>query len=243
MTSFFRFIPILLFSFLVSPLYAASFDCNKATTETEKAICSDPELSALDDLLGIAWNKSKKLVSIDSQKKWLQSRNLCENNNDCLRKEIGLRIGTLLAISDGLAERVEETPFRYIKPKYAFVRCRKNYQGTDKLKFVEILFSFEENGPTFKETNLYLDGNYSESLWDWLIWVATASNKQIVTDEVHGQSILTRGYRVSREYVNGLKHGRFWTWIIHEDPDRGASFTSFRFETGKIDECLSFIEN
>ena len=27
---------------------AASFDCNKATTETELAICSDPELSALD---------------------------------------------------------------------------------------------------------------------------------------------------------------------------------------------------
>ena len=28
---------------------AASFDCNKATTETEIAICSDPELSALDE--------------------------------------------------------------------------------------------------------------------------------------------------------------------------------------------------
>ena len=27
---------------------AASFDCNKATTETEIAICNDPELSALD---------------------------------------------------------------------------------------------------------------------------------------------------------------------------------------------------
>ena len=27
---------------------AASFDCNKATTETEIAIYSDPELSALD---------------------------------------------------------------------------------------------------------------------------------------------------------------------------------------------------
>ena len=31
---------------------AASFDCNKATTETEIAICADPELSALDDLMG-----------------------------------------------------------------------------------------------------------------------------------------------------------------------------------------------
>ena len=30
---------------------AASFDCSKATTETEIAICADPKLSALDELL------------------------------------------------------------------------------------------------------------------------------------------------------------------------------------------------
>ena len=36
----FRFILILLFCFLVSPLYGASFDCNKATTEKAKAICT-----------------------------------------------------------------------------------------------------------------------------------------------------------------------------------------------------------
>lgn len=41
----FRLIPIFLSSCLMSPLYAASFDCNKATTETKKAICTDPELS------------------------------------------------------------------------------------------------------------------------------------------------------------------------------------------------------
>ena len=40
----FRFILILLFSFLVTPLYAANFDCNKATTETEKDICSSDQL-------------------------------------------------------------------------------------------------------------------------------------------------------------------------------------------------------
>ena len=34
---------------------AASFDCNKATTETEIAICADPELGALDELMGAVW--------------------------------------------------------------------------------------------------------------------------------------------------------------------------------------------
>ena len=40
-----------------------------------------------------------------------------------------------------------------------------------------------------------------------------------------------------------MAFGRLWNWIVHEDPARGASFTSFRFETSKIDECISFIEN
>ena len=31
---------------------AASFDCNKASTATEHAICDYPELSALDDIMG-----------------------------------------------------------------------------------------------------------------------------------------------------------------------------------------------
>ena len=38
---------------------AASFDCNKATTATEIAICSDPELSALDELMGQAYRLAK----------------------------------------------------------------------------------------------------------------------------------------------------------------------------------------
>ena len=69
MISFFKLVSILLFSFLVTPLYAASFDCNKATTETEKAICADPELSALDELM------SEKFLSIEGPKPIAEQRN------------------------------------------------------------------------------------------------------------------------------------------------------------------------
>jgi len=41
---------------------AASFDCNKATTETEIAICSDPELSALDDRLSGVYVKGRQVT-------------------------------------------------------------------------------------------------------------------------------------------------------------------------------------
>lgn len=82
-----RFIPILLFSFLVTPLYAASFECNKATTETEKAICSDPELSALDALMGHLWREQGAVSKsqLQEQKEWLDKRNLCRADFKCLK--------------------------------------------------------------------------------------------------------------------------------------------------------------
>lgn len=44
---------------------AASFDYNKATTETEIAICADPELSALDELMGENYLEAIKLSDPD----------------------------------------------------------------------------------------------------------------------------------------------------------------------------------
>ena len=45
---------------------AASFDCNKATTETEKAICNDPELSALDEILASLF-QTKVSINFESE--------------------------------------------------------------------------------------------------------------------------------------------------------------------------------
>ena len=239
MISLTRLITILLFSFLVSPLQAASFDCNKAVTKTEKAICADPELSSLDNLLASAWRVAKNKVSLEDQRNWMEIRDRCATE-ECLRKEMGIRIGVLLAISDGLEERIENTPFRYIEPKDVFIRCRKKYQGGDVVKYVEILFSFEKDGPTFKETNIFMDGSFSESIWDWLIWNVSASDNQIITNK-GSQSILTRSFSVTKEYVAGLKLGRTWHWIIHEDESKGASFTSFRFNALELDKCLSHL--
>jgi uncharacterized protein len=51
MLQYFKLVGLaLLFSLGIGSMgQAASFDCSKATTETEIAICADPELSALDD--------------------------------------------------------------------------------------------------------------------------------------------------------------------------------------------------
>ena len=85
---------------------AASFDCNKATTETEIAICNDPELSALDEVMGQAYRLAKISANWmtpqelrNSQKAWLQQRNRCGDNFDCLRNSYVQR---LEEVSDGV---------------------------------------------------------------------------------------------------------------------------------------------
>ncbi|MEM5470076.1 hypothetical protein [Celeribacter marinus] len=89
---------------------AASFDCNKATTETEIAICSDPELSALDELTAEAYalakaanasphckqsrmelfaflcgDQAKELLLAD-QKRWLNNRNITQTSGELFDK-------------------------------------------------------------------------------------------------------------------------------------------------------------
>ena len=80
-----RFISILFISFMVSPLYAASFDCSKATIEAEKAICADLHLGAWDELLSNKWSTIEKNNElINSQKSWLTIRDQCGSDKECI---------------------------------------------------------------------------------------------------------------------------------------------------------------
>ena len=72
---------------------AASFDCNKATTETELAICADPELSALDELMGVIWRfEARTAFDVSIQKKWLSKRNGCASKKLCLKESFANRL-------------------------------------------------------------------------------------------------------------------------------------------------------
>jgi uncharacterized protein YecT (DUF1311 family) len=70
----------LVFLLLLPPVYlhGASFDCSKARTSVEKAICSSPELSASDDKLAQAYRAAltkvpeAAMLVREAQRKWLQ---------------------------------------------------------------------------------------------------------------------------------------------------------------------------
>src|SRR6476469_1792844 len=80
---------------------AASFDCSKAATRTEKQICADPVLSRLDEQLDDAYRTAQHRAESrpalrDAQRKWLSTRRDTCEDSACLRKAYLDRIGALL---------------------------------------------------------------------------------------------------------------------------------------------------
>ena len=93
------------------PAARASFDCAKAQTPLEKAICSDISLGHADIVLsrvysGILKNSDAKDKStlVQSEKLWLQSiPPFSEKSLNCARNEFELRFTTLDSCQEGIA--------------------------------------------------------------------------------------------------------------------------------------------
>ncbi|PHV09673.1 lysozyme inhibitor LprI family protein [Chitinimonas sp. BJB300] len=71
-------------SLIACSALATSFDCTKAKTETEQLICTDPELSLLDEKLSEAYKAAllqlnTKLLFKSSQRAWLNDIKQCKS--------------------------------------------------------------------------------------------------------------------------------------------------------------------
>jgi len=82
---------------------AASYDCDKASTKVEKMICTDPELSKMDEKLGSSYHDALKTVSNPfalrlQQRKWMKLRNQCTDKS-CLEAAYQGRIDEIIAIA------------------------------------------------------------------------------------------------------------------------------------------------
>jgi uncharacterized protein len=82
-------------------LPAAGFDCRKARTEDEKAICANAELSKLDDEMTAAFKTASGPMSGDArrisafrrdQADWVKERGRCGGTVTCLKSEYASRI-------------------------------------------------------------------------------------------------------------------------------------------------------
>jgi len=78
---------------IASTASAASFDCAKAATAVEKAVCASPRLSALDDELAAAYRGSNDR---EAQLRWIHDeRDACESDTECIEGAYLVRIAEL----------------------------------------------------------------------------------------------------------------------------------------------------
>lgn len=73
-----------------------SFDCGKATTPSERAICADEALAGLDRDIAALYRRRRAQSPIPravdaAQKQWLAVRDVCQENVACLAKEHAAR--------------------------------------------------------------------------------------------------------------------------------------------------------
>ena len=84
--------------FVAGPARAASFDCARAASPAERALCSDPGLSALDAQLGAAYARrvARDPALRQLQRGWLKARDVgCGGDRGCLRRLISWQLGWL----------------------------------------------------------------------------------------------------------------------------------------------------
>ena len=84
----------------------ASFNCDKAVTDTEKVICRNRSLASLDASVSRSYsgyrkealrlnNRDLESKLVTQQKEWLKKRNVCVNDTDCLQKSMQERLESL----------------------------------------------------------------------------------------------------------------------------------------------------
>ena len=99
-------IALSLLALLPAPVFA--FDCAKAKTAVEKAICADASLKGLDDALSAAYGALKAKLAppeqkmlASAQKRWIARREFCEGAEEgisaCVKAQTAERLSLLAA--------------------------------------------------------------------------------------------------------------------------------------------------
>jgi uncharacterized protein len=93
---------LLFFIVIASECFAASFDCEKATTPAEKMICGDNKLSSFDDELNSAYKSAldsatDKQALKESQRKWIKEERCKCQDPQCMVDVYTKRINELKA--------------------------------------------------------------------------------------------------------------------------------------------------
>jgi uncharacterized protein len=122
---------------LSSNSYPASFDCAKASIQIEKTICSEKQLSKLDDLLSQVYKKAALSAANKSalkmeQRSWLKNiRNICQTAG-CLENAYKERITALSSTEQTPQQNTQESTLN--APKSNFTKTAQVDQSSEARK-------------------------------------------------------------------------------------------------------------
>ncbi|MBB3227169.1 uncharacterized protein FHW69_001770 [Luteibacter sp. Sphag1AF] len=118
------------------PAHAASFDCAKAQTPTEKAICADQSLGSLDDQLAEAYKSALDASTTTeatalraSQRMWMTQRDTCAARADCLRDSMTHRANELEAVRARSAKALDAAIARIPNDPKGAATVLRTYRG------------------------------------------------------------------------------------------------------------------
>ncbi|MEM8731854.1 MAG: lysozyme inhibitor LprI family protein [Pseudomonadota bacterium] len=90
---------------------AQSYDCSKAITADEKAVCASPRLSALDTEMAQIYEQIEECALMgtrgdvqDSQRAFMAQRASCGADDTCLVKLYSDRVADLKTIENGVGQ-------------------------------------------------------------------------------------------------------------------------------------------
>lgn len=164
-------------------LFGASFDCTKAKSDVEKAICRDDELSKLDEELDSAYKEAlingtyydqynpdiQKIKQ--AQREWVKDRNTCDGDIDCLIEKYNSRLHRLI-----YDYTFEKPPTELSPVKYTLIMNENNAICSHLLEL------YNHDIEQFQKVNY---DNHVE--FNWLKWEAYVKpdKEEILVDSVY----------------------------------------------------------
>ena len=137
---------------------AASFNCAKASTANEIAICSDDELSILDETLAAVYKQARGSVSDAKRLKgeqvnWIKSLGTCDGNVDCLISAYRNRILVLDYLDGQVAVTLDplQDQSAQLNEREEILALRENALTTELRALNSAIEAFEEEKREFAD--------------------------------------------------------------------------------------------
>jgi uncharacterized protein len=225
---------------------AASFDCNKSHTYIERAICSNKQLSNLDERLAAAYQKTlQKAVEPEElkqeQRDWLYNkRNLCQDF-ECLRQSYEERLKALAVYNEQQRVKKNSEPcaFTHLKlPDSYSVFAAGGYSGR------ELDFQIDQSGHQATQMDVIVNysskpavlmlGSYEPTIWN-IKWTPTSRIVAVLVSGYHRQAVAGLDPAVPLLNTSQLYNGNCVNFYIGEHELEKLNPISHRFFGCSVD--------